>query len=111
MLITLKGKHSLNTIPERNMQSSEGGQKTPFSWLKHQQKALDKALYRSIHLARCNPDYQLKYSSECRDNPERKVLHSCHPEAQKRIEHDHSVRLHMVTPPKVERPQRLNRSV
>ncbi len=87
------------------------GAKPPFSWHLHQEKALQKKLYRAIHLARTNADYQLKYSSECRGNPERNVLHDCHPEAQKRIEHDHGIRVQMTTPPTVDRPKRLNRSV
>ncbi len=110
---TLGKNHFKETTGSKDTIPRGGGsrQSTPFSWIKHQKKSLDKALYRSIHLARCNPDYQLKFPSECRDNPSRHVLHKCHPEAEKRIMHDHSVRLHMVTPPIVKRPERLNRSV
>lgn len=82
---------------------------TPFSWRNHQDKALQKKLDRSIHLARTNPDYQIKYPSEARDNPDRLLLSEPHVEAVKRITHDHLVRIKHITTPAVERPQRLNK--
>ncbi len=48
-------------------------------------RALLHQLERAIHLARCNPDYQIKYPNEVRENPEKKVLLCCHVEANKRI--------------------------
>ncbi len=84
--------------------------KVPFSWHHQQKKSLSKQLYRAIHLERCNPDYQVKYPSEHRENSECKVLAECHQEAQKRIQHDHLARIERVTPPAVERPKRLNKN-
>ncbi len=43
---------------------------------------------RSIHLARTNIDYQIKYPNEVRNNPEKKILLQCHPEAASRIHHE-----------------------
>ncbi len=84
-----------------------GGSKT--FWEKHCEKALKHQKTRAIHLARCNPDYQVKYPNECRDNPDRKILLCCHPEAEKRIlkEHENILKLSIVPP--VDRPTRMNR--
>ncbi len=81
-----------------------------FNWEKATKRALAKKLERAIHLARCNPDYQVKYPSECRENPDKKILSCCHPEAKKRITHDHLKILKLSLVPVVERPKRLNRS-
>ncbi len=81
-----------------------------FSWKRHQEKALAKALYRSIHQCRCNPDYKLKHVGEAKANPKLEVLKTVNPEARKRIEHAHIVHLKLVTPPVVQRPARVNRS-
>ncbi len=81
-----------------------------FTWVKAQQKALDKKLYRSTVLRNHNKDYQIQFPNECRN------LQSCdhkthvHPDAKKRITHEHKARILMVTPPKVIRPERWNRS-
>ncbi len=79
------------------------------NWQYSQKKALEKALYRSIHQCRCNPDYRLKYVAEAKANPTLKVLLSPNVEARKRIEHEYALRVKMVTPPPVARPARLNR--
>ncbi len=80
-----------------------------FSWPKQTQKALLHQLQRSIDLARTNPDYQIKHPNECRNNPDRKVLKECHPDARKRICEEHEKILSLATVPDVDRPQRLNR--
>ncbi len=93
-------------------QSPSGGVKKysmAFTWPKQIQKALEKKKYRAIHLARTNPDYQLKHPNECRDNPDRKVLTCCHPEAEKRILEEHEKMLRLAVVPSVERPKRMNR--
>ncbi len=74
-------------------------------------RALEHKLYRAIHLARSNPDYQIKYPSELRNNPEGKVLLHCHKEAEKRIIHDHEKMIRLSIVPTVERPKRFNRIV
>ncbi len=80
-----------------------------FTWKKHCDKALKHAENRAIHLARCNPDYQIKYPNECRDNPENKVLPCCHPEAKKRLLEKHEKILQLAIVPPVDRPKRLSR--
>ncbi len=82
---------------------------TGFTWEKMQHRAYQKKLYRAIHEARTNPDYQLAHPSECRTNPESKVLSHCHPEAEKRIKRQHSITIRKATVPTVIRPPRLNR--
>ncbi len=81
-----------------------------FTWEKQCEKAYQHQLERAIHLARTNPDYQIKYPNECRENPERKLLKCCHPEAQKRILEKHEKILALAIVPIVDRPKRLNRS-
>ncbi len=80
-----------------------------FNWKKACQRSLEKQLYRAIHLARTNIDYQIKYPNECRDNPTSKILIHCHPEAQKRILEEHEKILTLSIVPPVIRPERLNR--
>ncbi len=93
------------------MHSIPSGKETPkgFTWAKQCEKALQHKETRAIHLARTNPDYQMKYPNECRDNPEKKVLTCCHPEATKRILEEHEKILRLSIVPDVERPKRLNR--
>ncbi len=78
-------------------------------WQRQCRKSLEKQLYRAIHLARTNIDYQLEYPSEVRANPEGKVLLECHPEAKKRIMEKHEKCLKLAIVPSVKRPERLNR--
>ncbi len=80
-----------------------------FNWPKVTNRALLHQLQRAIDLARCNPDYQIKYPNECRNNPDHKVLHDCHPEAKKRICDEHEKIIKLAAVPDVERPKRLNR--
>ncbi len=91
--------------PEGGVMKSQG-----FNWKKATTRALAKKLERAIHLARCNPDYQIKYPNECRENPERKLLTCCHPEAKKRILEEHEKTLTQSLVPVVDRPKRLNRT-
>ncbi len=79
------------------------------NWKYSQKKALEKALYRNIHIARTSPDYKLKFPSEVKVNPKGLVLKLPHPEARKRIEHDFEMRIRNAFQPKVERPARLNK--
>ncbi len=81
-----------------------------FNWHKATERALQHQYVRAIHLARTNTDYQIKYPSECRDNPDKKILLHCHLEAKKRIDHDHENILSNAMVPVVERPQRVNRN-
>ncbi len=83
---------------------------TAFSWQHRRKVALEKALYRSIHLCRCNPDYCMQHIAEARLNPTKKVLKEPNIEAKKRIVHEHEIRMKLTTVPSVERPKRLNRS-
>ncbi len=78
-------------------------------WHKHQHKALQKKLYRAIHLARNNPDYRLKYPNEARDNPKQEVRKTCHKEAEIRILKEHEQICNRARVPDVERPKRMNR--
>ncbi len=80
-----------------------------FNWKKATDRALKHQYTRAIHLARCNPDYQIKYPSECRENPESLVLPECHVEASKRILHDHEKILKNSLVPTVDRPKRLSK--
>ncbi len=82
---------------------------TGFNWKKAQDRALEKQKQRSIQLATCNPDYQIEHPSECRANPEHKLLHQCHPEAEKRIIEKHLKTLRKAIVPSVQRPMRPNR--
>ncbi len=79
------------------------------SWKHSLDRALEKQLYRSIHLCRTNPDYRLSFPAEVAKNPNRKVLLEPNPEAKKRILHEHEVRIRNNLMPTVERPKRLNR--
>jgi len=88
---------------------SGGSYDRGFNWHKATHRALEKQLYRAIHLARTNIDYQIKYPNECRDNPTGKKLEHCHPEAQKRILKEHEKILMLAIVPDVDRPKRLNR--
>jgi len=81
----------------------------PFNWKMATKRALELQLRRSISLATCNPDYKIQYPNECRDNPENKLTHNCHPEAEKRLLKDHQAILAKSLVPTVERPQRMNR--
>ncbi len=81
----------------------------PFNWKLQCEKALKHQMQRAIDLARCNPDYQIKYPNECRDNPDHKVLPHCHPEAQERLLESHEKILKLAIVPDVDRPKRLNR--
>ncbi len=69
-------------------------------WDKQKKRILAKNLENSIHLARCNPDYQLLHPNECRENPEHHVLSQCHPEAHKRICHQYETFLQKSLMPK-----------
>ncbi len=80
-----------------------------FNWHKATERAIQHQYYRAIHLARTNPDYQVDFPNECRDNPEKKVLNHCHIEAKKRLDHRHEQILRNAMVPVVERPERLNR--
>ncbi len=86
----------------------EGGVTKGFNWKKACARALEKQLYRSIHLSRTNQDYQIKFPNECRDNPN--GLSKCHPEAQKRLLKEHEKILRLSIMPTVIRPKRLNRN-
>ncbi len=81
------------------------------NWKYSQKKALEKALYRNIHIARTSPDYKLKHAAEVRINPKGLILSLPHPEARKRIEHDYAVRIRNSFQPSVQRPARLNKIV
>ncbi len=89
--------------------SDRGVEQLNFTWEKATQRALKHQLVRSIALARCNLDYQIKYPNECRENPEHNVLKECHPEAKKRILTKHELLLKLAIVPPVDRPKRLNR--
>ncbi len=79
------------------------------SWRHCIERALAKQLYRSIHLCRTNEDYRLRFPEEVRLNPERKLLLSPSKQAEKRILHEHEVRVRNNIVPVVERPKRFNR--
>ncbi len=119
MLIYNIGKISKSSMKNHTVPASshlsgpEGGSvkfSKGFNWAKACAKALEKQKYRAIHLARTNPDYQLKYPVELRDNPEGKVLLCCHKEAEKRLLEEHEKILKLSVVPTVDRPQRLNRT-
>ncbi len=80
-----------------------------FNWKKATERALNHQLVRAIHLARCNPDYQIKYPSEVRENPESLLLPCCSKEAEKRIIADHEKILKNSLVPTVDRPKRLSK--
>jgi len=81
-----------------------------FSWKMATERALQKKLYRAIQLARTNPDYQLKYPQEHKQNPNQKVLDHCHKDAEIRITKEHITILRNSQVPPVDRPKRLNRN-
>ncbi len=81
-----------------------------FSWHKVQANALTKLLQISI-LLRNNPDYQIKYPNECRNLNSCDVKTHVHPDAKKRIVHDFQKKILAITPPTIQRPVRLNRTV
>ncbi len=93
------------TVPEGGFKKIPRG----FNWPDQCQKALEKQLYRAIHLARTNIDYKITHPSECRTNPENKILTECHPEAKKRILDCHEKTLRKAIIPIVDRPKRMNR--
>jgi len=78
-------------------------------WEKRIRVHEEHAQYRAIHLARCNPDYQRLHPQEAKQNPDRKLLKDCHPEARKRIHEECEKYQRHVHVPTVERPERLNR--
>lgn len=94
-------------MPENDSRS--GNIKVPFSWSNQIEKTLLKKLDRQRHLERINPDTQRKYPNECRDNPKRELKLKCHPEAEKRIKHDHVKLVQASRVPPVQRPARPNR--
>ncbi len=79
------------------------------NWERCITRALKHKMYRAIHLARTNPDYQIEHPSELRNNPEGKVLLHCHKEAEKRIIEQHQKMIKLAIIPKVDRPKRFNR--
>jgi len=79
------------------------------SWKHCVDRALKHQLYRAIHLCRTNPDYKLRFPSEVKANPQQKVLINPTKEAEKRILHEHEVRVRNNIVPRVERPVRFNR--
>ncbi len=91
------------------IRENTGGHHTPFSWTKAIDRHYETELIRAIHEARTNPDYQIAHPNECKNNPDRKILKECHPDAILRIKHECEVRRRNVLPPNVERPARLNR--
>ncbi len=81
------------------------------SWTYSIEKALQKKLYRSIHLCRTNPDYRIQHPAEAKLDPKLQNITKVNTEAEKRIIHKHEVMVKLAIPPKVIRPKRLNRSV
>ncbi len=74
--------------------------------------ALEKQLYRSIHLARTNPDYQIAHPTETKfqlSKAESGNCHECQPDAVKRITEAVTKKQQFYIMPAVERPKRLNR--
>ncbi len=106
-------KHRSSTPTQSGNLLSSGGMRHSrlksrgFTWQYACERALKKQLYRSIHLARTNTDYQIKYPNECRDNPNGE--NKCHPEAEKRIIKEHAKILEKAIVPRVERPKRPSR--
>ncbi len=78
-------------------------------WELQRQKALKTQLRRSIHLCRCNLDYQMSHPNEAKSNPERKVMTKPHQEATDRITQQHTKIIRNASVPTVERPKRFNR--
>ncbi len=78
-------------------------------WAKQVHICEEKHLMKSVHQARCNPDYKIKHPSECRNMPQGKGL-TVHPEARIRILKELANKIKSVTPPAVLRPNRWNRS-
>ncbi len=78
-----------------------------FNWKWAKERAIIKQLERSIHLTRCNPDYQIAHPQECRDNPDNENI--CHPEAKRRITKDMLHKQQRAIVPPVERPKRLSK--
>ncbi len=81
------------------------------SWAYSIDRALEKKLYRTIHLCRTNPDYRLKYPAETKLDTNRQNTMKINTEARKRVEHEHILMLKRNIVPNVIRPKRLNRSV
>ncbi len=103
---TIPAPTEIPTVEGGSMKHYQAG----FNWKKACSRALQKKLERAIHLARTNPDYQIKYPNECRDNPSKKILSCCHPEAKLRILEEHEKILTLAVVPVVDRPKRLNRN-
>ncbi len=101
----LSGEHIHQPLVARLEKSS-----IAFSWKMATERALQKKYTRDISLKTCNPDHQIEFPHECRDNPEHKLLKECHPEAKKRILEKFRKHLIQQTVPVVERPKRLNRN-
>ncbi len=81
----------------------------PKFWEKQVHICEEKHLVKSIHQARCNPDYKIKHPAECRHIPEGKGL-TVHPEAKVRILKELAKKIQSINPPPVIRPNRYNRS-
>ncbi len=79
-----------------------------FDWKMASMRALQHTLYRSTKLRNTNVDYRIKYPHECKGNLPK---NECHPEAEKRIMHDHKKILEKALIPIVDRPKRMNRLV
>ncbi len=82
----------------------------PLFWAKQIHICEEKHLEKSIHQARCNPDYKIAHPAECRNMPKGGGLHNVHPEAKVRILKELANKIKSVNPPKVKRPERWNRS-
>ncbi len=79
------------------------------SWHHSLHKAKEKKIYRSVILAKTNDDYRMKYPSEAKDCI-KTTFKQPHPEAIKRIEHDHDLMCQLRLVPAVERPHRWSRN-
>ncbi len=80
-----------------------------FTWPYAQARHLEKQKKRAISLATCNPDYQIQHPNETRDNPDKKLLACCHPEASKRLEKEHEFNMRKQAIPVTITPSRYNR--
>ncbi len=91
-----------------NTSSVIGRLPAPKFWEKQVHICEEKHLIKSIHQARCNPDYKIKHPAECRNIPKGSL--TVHPEAKVRILKELANKIKSVTPPAVLRPNRWNRS-
>lgn len=81
-------------------------------WHQQQEQALSKALYRSIHLGRTNPDYIALHPTEHKFQSAQADQHcydKCTPEAKDRITKLVKKKQKFYHIPTVERPKRINR--